>query len=205
MSLLPSATYAGTTEPLWLASGGVIPGPVTIEGTLLVDGIGDAIQVPNGSILAAGVRSTSGFRGVSAGVNVAASFPNGLTSASTITSTGLITATGGLTSADTITTSGTGNLELIVAAGQGTYAAPIVFNPGSSSYGALGNKAICQFQPGADVTFTVPVDFPIVTVNNNNGTLANISVFTGEAGATGVFRVQNTSGLLTIPVFISWV
>lgn len=78
MSLLPSATYAETTEPLWLASGGVIPGPVTVEGALTVTGTGNAITVPNGSILAAGVQSTAGFTSVVGGFGAPAQFPLGL-------------------------------------------------------------------------------------------------------------------------------
>ena len=77
MSLLPTATFAGTTEPLFLESGGVIPGPVTIAGRLDVTGTGNAITVPNGSILAAGVQSTTGFTNVSGGAAQPAQFPLG--------------------------------------------------------------------------------------------------------------------------------
>lgn len=61
--------------------GGVIPGPVIITGT------GNALTIPDGSMVAAGVQSTAGFTSVVGGSGAPASLPLGatLTGALTVT------------------------------------------------------------------------------------------------------------------------
>ena len=226
MSLLSSATFAGPDEPVYLPIGPggnvVVPGDLTVGGQVVASGFSSgslaipvAAELPEGFVAkgasAVGASGTLFPTDLQVFGNISVQSPGGavpggaITSQSLAVNTGGITTAGGVSSAGTITTSGNGNLALIVAASQGTYAAPLFFNPGSSAYGALGNKAICLFAPTADVTFTVPVTNPIVTINNNIGTIGQISVFTGELGATNQFRLQNTSALLTIPVYVCWV
>jgi hypothetical protein len=69
------------------AGGGqIINGNLQVTGTTTLLGNNNALQVPNGSILANGVGSTNGYVSVSGGNATAATFPLGLTTAGGLTS-----------------------------------------------------------------------------------------------------------------------
>lgn len=56
-----------------------VTGDAVISGSLTINGTGNSLTMPNGSILAAGIQSTNGFTNVSGNIGVAAVFPLGLT------------------------------------------------------------------------------------------------------------------------------
>lgn len=55
---------------------------VTDNGTVFINGVNNALQLPNGSLIAAGVQSTQGFTSVVSNVGAPAYFPLGITSSS---------------------------------------------------------------------------------------------------------------------------
>jgi microcystin-dependent protein len=56
-----------------------VTGNVVVDGSVTINGTGNSLSLPNGSLVAAGVQSTVGYTNVSGNLGVAAVFPLGLT------------------------------------------------------------------------------------------------------------------------------
>ena len=61
-----------------------VNGDSTFNGTVFINGVNNALQIPSGSLIAAGVQSTTGFTNVVGNAGTAAYFPLGINSAGTI-------------------------------------------------------------------------------------------------------------------------
>ena len=62
-----------------------VTGGVVVSGSVTINGTGNSLQLPNGSLIAAGVQSTTGYTNVSGNVGVPAVFPLGLTTSTALT------------------------------------------------------------------------------------------------------------------------